>query len=75
MIFSAAGLTLYFNKTTFGVERLSVDGDPETLSWVYGKNFALPYGNNFLLKSNFAGGKFTAEFLYFSVREGSFDCN
>ena len=66
MIFSAAGLTLYFNKTTFGVERLSVDGDPETLSWVYGKNFALPYGNNFLLKSNFTGGKFTAEFLYFS---------
>lgn len=66
MIFSAAGLTLDFNKTTFGVERLSVDGDPENVSWVYGKNFALPYGNNFLLKSDFSGGKFTAEFLYFS---------
>ena len=66
MIFSAAGLTLYFNKTTFGVERLSVDGDPELVSWVCGNDFALPYGNNFLLKSDFSGGKFSAEFLYFS---------
>ncbi len=66
MIFSAAGLSLYFNKTTFGVERLSVEGDPETVSFVYGRTFGLPSGNNFLLKSDFATGRFFGEFLYFS---------
>ncbi len=66
MIFSAAGLTLYFNKTTFGVERLSVDNDPEALSFVCGKTFGLPSGNNFLLKSDFAPDGFSGEFLYFS---------
>lgn len=66
MIFSAAGLSLYFNKTTFGVERLSVDGDPERVSFVYGRTFGLPSGNNFLLKSEFEKGRFYGEFLYFS---------
>ena len=66
MFFSAAGLTLYFNKTTFGVERLAVQGDPEALSFVCGKTFGLPSGNNFLLKSDFSSGSFSGEFLYFS---------
>ena len=66
MIFSAAGLTLYFNKTTFGVERLFVDDDPEAVSFVYGKTFGLPSGNNFLLKSAFSADGFSGEFLYFS---------
>ena len=65
MILSAAGLSLYFNKTTFGVERLSVQGDPEALSFVCGKTFALPSGNNFLLKSDYSSECFSAEFLYF----------
>ena len=66
MILSAAGLILYFNKTTFGVERLSVDNDPEALSFVYGKTFGLPSGNNFLVKSDFTSAGFSGEFLYFS---------
>lgn len=66
MIFCGGGLELDFNKTTFGVERLFASGDSERLSWVRGKTFGLPSGNNFLLKSHFGKDKFTAEFLYFS---------
>ena len=66
MIFSANGLNLFFNKTTFGVERLTVDGDPELLSWVRGKTFGLPIGNNFLLDSTYEQGTFVGKFLFFS---------
>ena len=66
MILSTDNLTLYFNKTTFGVERLSINGDAECLSWVRGREFALPSGNNFLTKSDYAAGKFSGEFLFFS---------
>ena len=66
MVFSAAGLTLYFNKSTFGVERMAADEDPEALSFVSGKNFGLPCGNNFLLKSEYSDKSFIGEFLYFN---------
>ncbi|HCJ01489.1 MAG TPA: hypothetical protein DHV31_01220 [Clostridiales bacterium] len=66
MILSAAGLDFYFNKTTFGVERLCVSGDPERLSWVRGRTFGLPTGNNFLIKSRFLQYQFEGEFLFFS---------
>ena len=66
MIFVADNLHFYFNKTTFGVERLSIEGDAERLSWVRGREFALPSGNNFLTKSDFSAGRFSGEFLYFS---------
>ena len=65
MIFSAGGLELYFNKTTFGVERLAILGDPEGISWVRGNLFGLPSGNNFLTDSKFAAECFSARFLYF----------
>lgn len=66
MIFSAAGLTLYFNKSTFGVERMAAAEDPEALSFVSGKTFGLPCGNNFLLKSEYSDNSFIGEFLYFN---------
>ena len=66
MIFSGAGLELDFNKATFAVERLAVSGDPESVSWVQGKSFGLPSGNNFLLNSSYDGDGFIGEFLYFS---------
>ena len=66
MIFSAAGLSLYFNKSTFAVERMAADKDPEAISFVFGKTFGLPSGNNFLTKSEYASGAFSAEFLYFN---------
>ena len=66
MKFKGAGIELEFNKTTFGVERASITGDPTDFCFVKGKNFALPSGNNFLLKSEFEGGVFKAEFLYFN---------
>lgn len=66
MIFSTGELELYFNQTTFGVERLFVAKDPERLSWVRGKTFGLPTGNNFLLKKEFSSEKFVGDFLYFS---------
>ena len=65
MILSTGNLILYFNKTTFGVERLSIEGDAERLSWVRGREFALLSGNNFLLKSDYAKDKFVGEFLFF----------
>ena len=66
MIFSTDGLELFFNKTTFGVERLSIAGDAECLSWVRGREFALPSGNNFLLNGDCRDGKLQGEFLFFS---------
>ena len=66
MTFSAAGLSLYFNKTTFAVERLSADSDPEALSYVTGRTFGLPYGNNFITESTFSEKSYSAEFLYFN---------
>ena len=66
MIFSAAGLELYLNRTTFGTERLTVQGDSERLSWVRGNLFGIPSGNNFLLKSEYSPERSTGEFLYFS---------
>ena len=66
MILSTGGLTLSFNKTTFGVERLSIEGDAEMVSWVRGREFALPTGNNFLAESSYAEGAFSGEFLFFS---------
>ena len=66
MIFSGAGLELDFNKATFAVERLAVSGDPESLSWVQGKSFGLPSGNNFLLNASYEGERLIGEFLYFS---------
>ena len=66
MILTTGNLNLYFNKTTFGVERLSIEGDAECLSWVRGREFALPSGNNFLTKSDFSAGRFSGEFLFFS---------
>ncbi|GEM_PF-2070934 len=66
MKFSRAGLELDFNRTTFGVERAYLVGDPTRFCFVRGKNFALPSGNNFLVKSNFSEDAFSAEFQYFS---------
>ena len=66
MIFSTAGLEFFFNRTTFGVERLSVKGDAERLSWVRGREFGLPAGNNFLEKSTYEAGKCVGRFLFFS---------
>ena len=66
MKFKGAGIELYFNKTTFGVERASIIGDPTDFSFVKGKNFGLPIGNNFLIKSDYENGVFSAEFLYFN---------
>ena len=66
MIFSTGGLQFFFNKTTFGVERLSIEGDAERVSWVRGREFALPSGNNILIKSEFSPDRFSGDFLFYS---------
>ena len=66
-VFKGGGLELYFNPMTFGVERLTVKDDASHFSWVKGKSFALPSGNHFLVKGDFASPSvFQAEFQYFS---------
>ena len=66
-IFRGGGLELYFNPMTFGVERLAIKDDASRFSWVKGKSFALPSGNNFLVKGDFSSpSAFQAEFQYFS---------
>lgn len=66
-VFRGGGLELHFDPMTFGVERLAVKDDASHFSWVKGKFFALPSGNNFLVKGDFSSPSvFRAEFQYFS---------